>query len=61
MSGRQAEVKILQEMGFTGTIVAVNPDTSVADLTGTNGVQDMIQTVKDFVCKDILLNFNLNG
>ena len=48
-------------MGFTGTIVAVNPDTSVADLTGTNGVQDMIQTVKDFVCKDILLNFNLNG
>ena len=51
----------LQEVGLTRTIVAVDPDTRVTDLTCADSIQDMIETIEDLVREDILFNFNFDG
>ena len=60
MDRRKAEVQVLQEMGFTGTIVAIDPDTRMAYLSCADCIQDVVKSVQNLVSKDVFLDFNLD-
>ena len=52
-------IDVFQEMRFTRTIIAIDPNAGTAGLVIANVVEYLIEVVDDFIGEDVFINFQL--